>query len=88
VKVKERLFEEGIRVELDDRRETLGYRIRDNQLKKVPYMLIIGDKEVESKRISVRTRDGKEFKDVEILRFLEKIKEEIRERRRELTENF
>ncbi len=79
------LFAEGIRVELDDRRETLGYRIRDNQMKKVPYMLILGDKEVESGKISVRTRQGKEIKDVDINVFIGTLKEEIKQRKREIS---
>ena len=87
-KVRDELFENGVRVELDDRRETLGYRIRDNQLQKVPYMLIIGDKEVESGKVSVRTREGKEFKDVDLEDFIRKLLQEIRERRRELSLEF
>ncbi len=84
-KVKDELFKAGIRVELDDRRETLGYRIRDNQMKKVPYMLIVGDKEVESKTVSVRTRTGKEIKGVKIEEFKDKILEEIESRSENLS---
>ena len=83
--VLEKIKENGIRVELDDRRETLGYRIRDNQMKKVPYMLILGDKERESKKISVRTRENREFKDLDLDEFISKILDEIRSRSRELS---
>jgi threonyl-tRNA synthetase len=46
----------GIRVELDDRNEKIGYRIREAQLQKIPYMLVIGDKELEKRELSVRKR--------------------------------
>ena len=84
-KVANKLEENGIRVEVDSRRETLGYRIRDNQMKKVPYMFILGDKEMESGKVSVRTRHGKETKDVTLDEFIANIKEEIRERKRTLS---
>ncbi len=83
--VLKKLKSSGIRVELDDRRETLGYRIRDNQMKKVPYMLILGDKEKSSGKISVRTRENKEFKDLDLDEFISKISEEIGSRSRELS---
>ncbi len=54
--VKRMLEEKGIRVELDDRNEKIGYKIREARLQKIPYMLIIGDNEVESKAVSVRRR--------------------------------
>ena len=55
-KVKEELEKNSIRVELDDRNEKIGYKIREAQLQKVPYMLIIGDKEVENNAVGVRSR--------------------------------
>ncbi len=54
--VKRKLEAKGIRVELDDRNEKIGYKIREARLQKVPYMLIIGDNEVESNEVSVRRR--------------------------------
>lgn len=54
--IKSRLEEKGIRVELDDRNEKIGYKIREARLQKVPYMLIIGDNEVENGTLSVRER--------------------------------
>ncbi len=54
--IKRRLEEKGIRVELDDRNEKIGYKIRGARLQKVPYMLIIGDNEVENGTLSVRER--------------------------------
>ncbi len=54
--VKKALETKGIRLEIDDRNEKIGYKIRESRLQKVPYMLIIGDNEVESKTLSVRMR--------------------------------
>ncbi len=54
--VKNMLEQKGIRVELDDRNEKIGYKIREARLQKLPYMLIIGDNEVENKAVSVRRR--------------------------------
>ncbi len=56
--VKEKLAAAGLRVELDDSSNTIGYKIRNTQLQKVPYMLIIGAKEVEEGTVSVRNRAG------------------------------
>jgi threonyl-tRNA synthetase len=57
----ERLRELGVRVELDDRNEKLGYKIREAQMQKIPYMLVIGDREVAAGGISPRRRDGKQL---------------------------
>jgi len=57
-KVFSELRENGIRAELDERAETLGNKIRNAQNEKVPYMLVLGDKEIENKEISVRNRAG------------------------------
>ena len=56
-KVSDALKEAGVRVETDDRSEKLGYKIRSAQMEKVPYMLIVGEKEVEGECVSVRRRD-------------------------------
>jgi threonyl-tRNA synthetase len=50
----------GIRVKVDDRSEKIGYKIREAQLEKVPYMLVIGDKEMEEGQVAVRRRDGEQ----------------------------
>jgi threonyl-tRNA synthetase len=57
-RVFERLRDLGVRVELDDRNEKLGYKIREAQMQKIPYMLVIGDREVAAGSISPRRRDG------------------------------
>ena len=54
--VADKLTKAGIRIELDDRNEKIGYKIREAQLEKVPYMLVIGDKEVEAGAVAVRSR--------------------------------
>ena len=56
-KVKEVLQAKGIRVEVDDRNEKTGYKIREAQLQKIPYMLIVGEKEVEGNTVSIRSRE-------------------------------
>ena len=56
-KVKEILQEKGIRVEVDDRNEKTGYKIREAQLQKIPYMLIVGEKEIEGNTVSIRSRE-------------------------------
>ncbi len=67
----------GIRVELDDRSESANYKIRAAQLEKIPYMLVIGDKEVEEGTVSVRTRDGKNLGAMKLDDFTAKAVEEI-----------
>lgn len=70
----------GIRVELDERAETLGNKIRNAQNEKVPYMLIMGDKEIENNEISVRNRAG-ESKSYKLSEFMEIIKKEIEDKK-------
>jgi len=67
----------GIRVELDSRQEKIGYKIREAQLQKVPYMLIIGDKEVEANAVGVRSRKDGDIGQMSFEDFANKIKEEI-----------
>ena len=56
--VRDRLAAAGLQVELDERQEKIGYKIREAQLQKVPYMLVVGDREAEQGTVSVRTRAG------------------------------
>ena len=76
-RVKEQLLEEGIRVEIDERNEKIGYKIREAQLQKIPYMLVIGDKEVEANKVGVRSRKDGDQGAVSITDFIGKIKKEI-----------
>jgi len=73
----EKFQREGIRVEIDDRQEKIGYKIREAQLQKVPYMLIIGDKEVEAKAVGVRSRKDGDIGQMSLEDFMKKIQEEI-----------
>ena len=75
--IKQKLFDAGIRVSLDDRAEKVGYKIREAQLKKVPYMLIVGEKEVESGTVSVRSRKDGDLGAVSVDEFIKKALEEI-----------
>lgn len=74
--VKQILENKGLRVELDDREEKIGYKIREAQLQKVPYMLILGEKEIESKTVGVRSRKDGDIGAIEINEFLKKVKYE------------
>ena len=78
-KLKEELEENGIRVELDDRQEKIGYKIREAQMQKIPYMLVIGDKEVEANAVGVRSRKDGDIGQMPISEFIQKIKKEIEE---------
>ena len=66
-----------IRVEFDDRNEKIGYKIREAQLEKVPYMLVIGDKEVQARTVGVRSRKDGDIGAVDVDEFIKNIKEEI-----------
>ena len=72
-----KLKAEGFRVELDDRQEKIGYKIREAQLSKVPYMLILGEKEVEAGAVGVRARKEGDIGAMPIDNFIAKVKEEV-----------
>jgi threonyl-tRNA synthetase len=78
--VYKKLFDAGVRAETDFRSEKIGYKIREAQMKKIPYMLVLGDKEAEAGTVSVRTRSGGDEGTMGLDEFLEKISTEIRER--------
>ena len=77
-KVKEALQDKEIRVEVDDRAEKIGYKIREAQLQKVPYMLVVGDKEQEEGEVGVRNRKDGDVGAMKLEDFVEKIDEEIK----------
>lgn len=79
-KVKAILEEKGIRVELDARQEKIGYKIREAQLQKVPYMLILGEKEVEVNAVGVRKRKEGDIGQMSIEDFVSMISKEIEEK--------
>ncbi len=74
-----------VRAELDDRNEKLGYRIRDAQLRKVPYMLVVGERERAGGTVSLRHRSGEELKDIPVGRVLTELAREIGARAPDLT---
>ncbi|UKS29240.1 threonine--tRNA ligase [Paenibacillus sp. HWE-109] len=75
--VKKQLEQAGIRVEVDGRNEKLGYKIREAQLEKVPYMLVLGETEKNSESVAVRKRGEGDLGSVSIQAFVERIKQEI-----------
>ena len=77
------LEEADVRVELDDRNEKLGYRMRDGQVEKVPYLLVIGFNEKDARTVSFRLHGEKETNVLPMNEFVEKIKQEIAEKSRE-----
>ena len=76
-KVKEKLQVKGIRVEVDDRNEKTGYKIREAQLQKIPYMLIVGEKEVEGNTVSIRSREDGDVGVKVVDEFVKEIMEKI-----------
>ncbi len=76
-KVKEELEAADIRLDIDDRNETLGRKIRDNQLKKVPYMLVVGEKEAENGEVSVRKPGQGDLGSMKIANFAALLTEEV-----------
>ncbi len=78
--IKDRLEKLGIRCEIDDRSEKIGFKIRSAQLEKVPYMLVAGDKDIENSTVSVRSRKDGEQGACSVDEFIEKIEKEIKSR--------
>ena len=80
--LKEKLIEKGIRVEVDDRNEKTGYKIREAQLQKIPYMLVVGEKEASSNTVAVRSREDGDIGTESIDEFIAKLEKEIEEKKR------
>jgi threonyl-tRNA synthetase len=72
--VYRQLLDAGVRVERDFRNEKLGYKIREGQLQKVPYMLVIGDREVQNRQVSPRSRDGKTIGSMPVDNFIDLVR--------------
>lgn len=77
--VLEKLKKTGIRAEIDERNEKIGYKIREAQLQKLPYMLIVGEKEAQSGKVSVRSRSKGDLGEFTLEEFAEKVKKEEKE---------
>ena len=78
--VVKQLTDSGFRVTMDDRNEKIGYKIREAQVHKVPYMIVIGDKDEEKGIISVRERKTGETTPMELSEFIEKLTYEVKEK--------
>ena len=76
-KIFEILKREGFRVELNDANETLGKRIREAELQKIPYILVVGEKEKKNKTLNVRHFGRGQEGEIEITKFIQKLKKEI-----------
>jgi threonyl-tRNA synthetase len=81
VEVKKKLEEKNIRIELNDKADTLGKRISETEKQKVPYILVVGQKEVDSKSVNIRTRGIKEQKTLSIDELSEKVIKEIADKK-------
>ena len=81
LELKARLQLASIRVEVDSRNEKIGYKIREAQAEKIPYMLVVGDKEVEAGAVSVRSRRDGDIGSIPVDEFIMKMKEEIAARK-------
>ncbi|MGL5759406.1 threonine--tRNA ligase [Plesiomonas sp.] len=82
----EKLQSAGLRVKSDLRNEKIGFKIREHTLRRVPYMLVCGDKEVEGGQVAVRTRRGKDLGSMNVDEFIAHLKQEIRSRNLNLLE--
>ena len=78
--LQEKLEDAGIRTELDLRNEKIGFKVREAQMMKIPYMLVLGDKEAESGCVAVRNRKGENLGTMEIDALIEKLKKEIKDK--------
>ena len=74
--VRDRLADQGIRAELDDRTESVGRKIRDAELRRIPYMLIVGDRELEAGEVNVRAHRGGEPAAAAVEAFAQRVAEE------------
>jgi threonyl-tRNA synthetase len=80
-KVVKSLNEKGIRATADLRNEKIGFKIREHTLKRVPYLLVVGDKEVEAGEVAVRTRSGEDLGKLALEDFIAKVEDEVRTRK-------
>lgn len=79
--VAEKLRALGLRIDVDDRNEKLGFKIREGRLSKVPYMLVVGAKEIEANAVAVRSRDEGDLGAMSLDDFTKRIEEEVRTRK-------
>ena len=77
----------GIRARIDLRNEKIGFKIREHSMLRVPYLLLVGDKELEGQRITVRTQKGQDLGSLSITEFTHLIKQEIADRKQQALED-
>ena len=75
--VRQRLAEAGFRVQVDERQEKIGYKIREAQLQKIPYMLVVGDREAAEGAVAVRSRSGGDLGSQPLDAFVASAREEV-----------
>ena len=75
--LKKKMFDLGYRVEVDDRNEKVGYKMREAQVKKIPYMLVVGDQEVADGTVNVRRHGEKETSTMKVDEFIAMLKDKI-----------
>ncbi len=80
-KIKDTLFDEGIRVELDDRNEKIGYKIREALSMKIPYLIIVGDEEEKNNTISIRGRGFENASGLKLDDFIARLKDEVKSKK-------
>ncbi len=81
--IQEKLIEKDIRVELDERNEKIGYKIREAQMQKIPYMLVVGEKELKEGTVGVRSRKQGDIGQIKSEEFIEKIINEVKNFKRD-----
>jgi len=86
-KLYRQMFDLGIRVEVDERNEKTGYKVREAQVKKIPYALVVGDKETETNTVNVRRYGVKESATVEVGEFIRRLQDEIAKREDRIARN-
>jgi threonyl-tRNA synthetase len=80
-KVYDDLIKSGIRAKLNDANETLGKRIREDEMQKIPYLLIVGDKEIAAKAVAIRQRGKGDIGQIAVDKFVSQLQEEIKEKK-------
>jgi len=75
--LKKKMFDLGLRVEVDDRNEKVGYKIRESQVKKVPYTLVVGDQEMADRTVNVRKYGEKDSQSMDVDAFIKEVQEKI-----------
>ncbi|MCK4919195.1 MAG: threonine--tRNA ligase, partial [Candidatus Pacebacteria bacterium] len=80
-KIEKLLLENNIRVEIDDNNESINKKIREAEKQKIPYMLVVGEKESQSDSVAIRSKGSRNIEDMKTDKFIEKIKKEIDEKK-------